>query len=84
LLADADLMPELGHGGARDGDGCAYHAHRGYPVGVTLAVGVVDLSAPESASGVTPLGEGFEGWLFVVTHDEPLLPWVMRWAYYCL
>ena len=70
LLADAYLMPELGHRGARDADGRAYHADAGDPVGVAFALWIVDLSAPECACLVTPLGEGLELGLLVVTHGS--------------
>ena len=70
LLTDADLMPELRDRGTGDADGCAYLAHEVDGVGVTLAVGVVDLSAPECACLVTPLGDGLDGWLLGVTHGS--------------
>jgi hypothetical protein len=70
LLSDAYLVPELGHRGAGDVDGCAYHADAGDEVGITLAVGVVDFGAPESASGITPLGDCFDTGLLGVTHGS--------------
>ena len=69
-LADADLMPELGHGCAGDADGCAYHRYACDPVGVELAAWVVDLSAPECACWVTPLGDCLGGGLLVITHGR--------------
>ncbi len=69
LLPDVDLVPHLRDRGAGDGDGCADLAHHVDGVGgITLAVGVVDLSAPECASLVAPLAQGFDCGLLVVTH----------------
>ena len=69
-LADADLMPELGHGSTGYRDGRAYHRYACDPVWVELTLGVVDLSAPECASGVTPLRDGFGGGLLEITHGS--------------
>ena len=70
LAAYGDLMLKLGHGGAGYGDGGAYLAEVADPVArVGLALGVVHLHAPEVASLVVELLEGFEGGLLVVTHD---------------
>ncbi len=71
LLADVDLVPQLGDRGARDADGRADLAHEVDGVGgVTLASWVVGLSAPECACLVTPLGDGLDGWGCSVTHGS--------------